>query len=163
VNRPDALLAIQDQQRRDAGAATLDVLHRPEDGPAGSGLDRLPDLVERARSAGLPVTLTVSGQPRELPTGIDRAAYRVVQEALTNITRHAGEASASLHLGYGPHELTVEVDDDGGATSDTIAVPGVGLIGMRERITALGGKLEAGPRPAGGFSVRATLPVTAAS
>jgi signal transduction histidine kinase len=57
----------------------------------------------------------------------------------------------------------VEVDDDGGATSDTIAVPGVGLIGMRERITALGGKLEAGPRPAGGFSVRATLPVTAAS
>jgi signal transduction histidine kinase len=80
------------------------VLHRPDDGPAGSGLDRLSDLVERARSADLPVTLTVSGQRRELPTGIDRTAYRVVQEALTNITRHAGQASASLHLGYGRDE-----------------------------------------------------------
>jgi signal transduction histidine kinase len=80
---------------------------------------------------------------------------------LTNVTRHAGEASATVHVCYGPAELTVQVDDDGRAAPGQPLVPGVGLIGMRERVTALGGRLTAGPRPEGGFTVLAEIPVTA--
>jgi signal transduction histidine kinase len=125
----------------------------------GSGLDRLNDLVERARAAGLPATVTVSGDRRALPAEVDRTAYRIVQEALTNITRHAGEATASVRIDYRPDELVVQVDDDGSATPAAAPVPGVGLTGMRERVTALGGRLRAEPRPEGGFRVRAELPM----
>jgi len=158
---PPALLAIQE-----AGAdavrelrATLGVL-REEDGD-GSGLSQLDGLVARARAAGLPVTVTVTGTVRPLPPEADQAAYRIVQEALTNVSRHAGRASARVHLHYSPDALSVQVDDDGSGTGTgpRSAGPGLGLIGMRERVTALGGRLQAGPRDGGGFQVYAELPV----
>ncbi|MGW4666645.1 sensor histidine kinase [Streptosporangium sandarakinum] len=173
---PPALLAIQEASG-DAMRelrATLEVLRDPghsddPDHPGGSGgsggevaasgLDRLGGLVERARSAGLPVTVTISGTRRELPPEVDRAAYRIVQEALTNVSRHAGGAAAVVRVGYADEELVVQIDDDGGADPAAPPVPGTGLLGMRERVTALGGRLRAAPRPGGGFTVRAELPL----
>jgi signal transduction histidine kinase len=158
---PPALLAIQE-----AGAdavrelrATLGVL-REEDGD-GSGLSQLDGLVARARAAGLPVTVTVTGTERPLPAEADQAAYRIVQEALTNVSRHAGQACASVHLHYAPESLSIQVDDDGtgaGAASRSSG-PGLGLVGMRERVSALGGRLHTGPQDDGGFRVYAELPV----
>src|ERR1700761_5324876 len=114
---PPALLAIQE-----AGAdaarelrATLSVLRSEEDGD-GSGLGQLTTLVERARAAGLPVTVTVTGLPRALAAEVDQAAYRIVQEALTNVSRHAGHACAAVHLHYTPQALSVRVDNDGTST-----------------------------------------------
>jgi signal transduction histidine kinase len=169
---PPALLAIQE-----AGAdavrelrATLGVL-REEDGD-GSGLSQLDGLVARARAAGLPVTVTVTGTVRPLPPEADQAAYRIVQEALTNVSRHAGQASASVHLHYGPQALSIQVDDDGNGSRLAGAGngngtrppgPGLGLVGMRERVSALGGELQAGPQDDGGFRVRAELPARALS
>jgi signal transduction histidine kinase len=157
---PGALLAIQEASREAMRELrdTLDVLRQADDEVTDWGLERLPKLLERARSAGLPATLTVAGQRRTLPAAIDRAAYRIVQEALTNVTRHAGPASASVLIRYGVAELTVQVDDDGRATFDAAPAPGIGLTGMGERVAALGGLFEAGARPEGGFSVRAQLP-----
>jgi signal transduction histidine kinase len=158
---PAALLAIQ-EAGRDAMRelrATLEVLREPGEETPVSGLDRLGDLVERARSTGLPATVTISGTPRELPAEVDRAAYRIVQEALTNVSRHAGGATAAVRIGYADEELVVQVDDDGTATVARPPVPGVGLLGMRERVTALGGRLRAEPRSEGGFTVRAELPL----
>jgi signal transduction histidine kinase len=158
---PSALLAIQEasgEAMREL-RATLEVLRR-DDEPAGSGLDRLDDLVERARTAGLPTTVTVTGIRRSLPPVVDRTAYRIVQEALTNIARHAGPATAAIYMRYGDDVLTVQIDDDGRAASNGAPAPGVGLLGMRERVTALGGSLRAGPRPVGGFTVCAELPLT---
>jgi signal transduction histidine kinase len=161
---PPALLAI-----KEAGAdaarelrATLSVLRSPEDGD-GSGLCQLDGLVARARAAGLPVTVTVTGAERPLPSDVDRAAYRIVQEALTNVSRHAGQAYASVCLRYTPDALTVQVDDDGKGSGTRSAGPGLGLIGMRERVSALGGHLQAGPKDGGGFQVRAELPFRASS
>jgi signal transduction histidine kinase len=161
---PPALLAIEE-----AGAdaarelrATLGVLRSDEDGD-GSGLSQLDSLVARARAAGLPVLVSVTGAERPLPPEVDQAAYRIVQEALTNVSRHAGPATASVHLHYMPETLSVQVDDDGKGggtvTSTQPAGPGLGLIGMRERVSALGGLLKAGPQDGGGFRVRAELPV----
>ncbi|MFD1933813.1 sensor histidine kinase [Nonomuraea mangrovi] len=153
---PPSLTAIQEASA-DAMRelrATLEVLRSEE----GSGLDQVPELVDRARAAGLPAEVEVSGSPRPLPTEVDRAAYRIVQEALTNITRHAGPASASVRIGYLPDEVVVQIDDDGAAVPHQRHQPGVGLTGMRERVTALGGHLRAEPRPEGGFTVRAELP-----
>ena len=130
-----------------------------EDGD-GSGLGQLNSLVARARVAGLPVSVTVTGAQRQLPAGVDQAAYRIVQEALTNVSRHAGGACATVHLHYGQDVLTVQVNDDGSGVSTVSAGPGLGLIGMRERVSALGGRLHAGPAE-GGFQVRAELPVKA--
>jgi signal transduction histidine kinase len=162
---PASLLAIQDASREAMRElrSTLDVLRTDDGESAANGLDRLPDLVERARSAGLPATVTVRGQRRTLPAAVDRTAYRIVQEALTNITKHAGPASATVRIDYRADQLRVEVDDDGQATHNSAPVPGVGLIGMRERVSALGGRLATEPRPEGGFSVRAELPVAAES
>ena len=163
---PDALVAIQEASR-DATRelrATLDVL-RTDMGEAagdespGSGLDRLDELVERARAAGVPAVVTVNGSRRSLPAEVDRAAYRIVQEALTNIGRHAARpATVSVRLDYRPDGLAVQIDDDGQETLAAAPVPGMGLIGMRERVIALGGRLRAEPRPEGGFTVRAELP-----
>ncbi|MEV6035411.1 sensor histidine kinase [Nonomuraea sp. NPDC052116] len=168
---PGALLAIQEASG-DAMRelrATLEVLRDTDaadgsDGSDGSDaqdsrLDRLDDLVERARSTGLAATVTISGVRHELPPEVDRAAYRIVQEALTNVSRHAGGAAASVRVDFGGDELVVQVDDDGLASRDAPPVPGVGLLGMRERVTALGGRLRAEPRPEGGFTVRAELPL----
>jgi signal transduction histidine kinase len=161
---PPALLAIQE-----AGAdavrelrATLGVLRADEDGD-GSGLGQLDSLVTRAQAAGLPVTATVTGAPRPLPAEVDQAAYRIVQEALTNVTRHAGPARATVHVHFAPGSLSVQIDDDGtGAEADARPPgPGLGLVGMRERVSALGGWLQAGPRGQGGFQVRAELPARA--
>jgi signal transduction histidine kinase len=156
---PEALLAIQEasgEAMREL-RATLEVLRG-----GGHGLDRIEDLVERSRTAGLPTSVTVGGRERPLTDGVDRAAYRIVQEALTNVTRHAGpEPRATVRIEYGDRELVVQVDDDGTAAPGDGAVPGVGLTGMRERVTALGGRLRAGPRPEGGFTVRAELPLDA--
>lgn len=160
---PQALLAIQEasgEAMREL-RATLEVLRDAADDPPGSGLDRLDDLVKRARDAGLPTTVTIDGDRRALPTEVDRAAYRIVQESLTNVSRHAGPASASVWVRYGDDNLLVQVDDDGHASPEDQPVPGVGLLGMRERVTALSGHLEAAPRPGGGFTVRADLPLTA--
>ena len=169
---PPALAAIQE-----AGAdaarelrATLGVLRSEEDGD-GSGLGQLDSLVARARAAGLPVTVTVTGAQRPLPPEVDQAAYRIVQEALTNVSRHAGHACASVRLHYTPETLSVQVDDDGqgpviGTGTSTGARPpgaGLGLVGMRERVSALGGQLQAGPHGDGGFRVRAELPARAPS
>lgn len=155
----EALLAIQEASTDAVRElrATLDVLRRDEDAH-GSGLDRLPELVDRARSSGLPVTFTVRGAERPLPPAVDQAAYRVVQEALTNVTRHAGAANATVQVTYGAATLTVQVDDDGGGSHRPL-VPGYGLVGMRERVTALGGRLRAEPGAGRGFSVLAELPV----
>jgi signal transduction histidine kinase len=94
-----------------------------------------------------------------VPAAVDRTAYRIVQESLTNIARHAAAATAWVRIDYRPDALVIRVDDDGKATSATAPVPGVGLLGMRERVTALGGRLRAEPRIEGGFTVHAELPV----
>jgi signal transduction histidine kinase len=165
---PPALLAIQE-----AGAdavrelrATLGVLRSEDDGD-GSGLGQLDSLVARARAAGLPVTVSVTGAKRPLPSEVDQAAYRIVQEALTNVSRHTDHAGASVHLHYTPETLSVQVDNDGKGTVTPAGTrpsgPGLGLVGMRERVSALGGQLRAGPQDGGGFQVRAELPARARS
>ena len=163
---PPALLAIQEASA-DATRelrTTLNVLRSDEDSDS-SGLGQLDGLVERARTAGLPVTVTVTGTRRALPSDVDQAAYRIVQEALTNVSRHAGQASASVHLHYSPDAVAIQVDDDGSAfgsgSGPRPAGHGLGLIGMRERVTALGGRLHTGPRDSGGFQVRAEFPALA--
>ena len=121
------------------------------------GLDRLDELTA---DAGLPVQTVISGEPRPLPAATDRAAYRIIQEALTNVRRHAGlGATASIMIEYGPEALVVRIDDDGGAREPAPAPAGNGITGMRERTAALGGSLTAGPSPDGGWRVRATLPL----
>jgi signal transduction histidine kinase len=191
---PPALLAIQEASS-DATRelrTTLSVLRSAEtpygaslagETPYGeddgdcSGLSQLDSLVARARAAGLPVTVTVSGAERAIPPDVDQAAYRIVQEALTNVSRHAGRAGASVQLSYTPQGLSVQVDDDGAGASAGAGAgagadgaprpggrgPGLGLIGMRERVAALGGRLHAGPRDSGGFQVRAEFPAQAQS
>jgi signal transduction histidine kinase len=125
-----------------------------------STLTRLGELVSQAAAAGLDVRTEIDGDVRPLPFGVDVAAFRIVQEALTNVTRHAGPATATVRLSYGDRDLTVQVDDDGrGPQAGGPAGGGSGIAGMRERVSALGGDLEAGPRPDGGFRVRARLPV----
>ncbi|GAA2813924.1 sensor histidine kinase [Streptomyces showdoensis] len=139
----------------------LDTLRAPGDAPRAPapGLDRLPELVEQAAAAGLTVRTRVEGRPRSLPPGTELAAFRIVQEALTNVVRHSGSRTAEVVLGYGPDSLALRVDDAGPATGGDAGGSGNGLAGMRERAAALGGTIEAGTRPDGGFRVRATLPV----
>ncbi|WP_340688103.1 histidine kinase [Amycolatopsis coloradensis] len=157
---PESLLAIREAGREASRElrATLEAL-RDEGTNPPHGLDRIPDLVERAKATGLDATLVVEGRRHDLPVAVDRTAYRIVQESLTNIARHAAATTASVRIDHRPGALAIRVDDDGGAAPDTAPVPGVGLLGMRERVTALGGSLHAGPRNSGGFSVRAELPV----
>ncbi|MEV7091432.1 histidine kinase [Amycolatopsis sp. NPDC051045] len=157
---PAALLAIRDAGREAARElrATLEAL-RDDDKDPPHGLDDVPDLVRRARTAGLDAQLTVEGRRDAVPAAVDRTAYRIVQESLTNIARHAAAATASVRIDHRPGALVIRVDDDGRATVDTAPEPGVGLLGMRERVAALGGRLEAAPRREGGFRVQAELPV----
>jgi signal transduction histidine kinase len=143
--------------------AVLGVL-RPEEEAAprapAPGLDRLADLTAEA---GLPVAVRVRGTARPLPAEVDRAAYRIVQEALTNVRRHAGSAvTATVTIGYGNGDVTVRVDDNGQGADGADATeppPGGGIAGMRARAVALGGDLTAEPRAEGGFRVEARLPV----
>ncbi|MCV2458226.1 sensor histidine kinase [Streptomyces sp. ICN988] len=162
---PPALLAIQEasgEAMRELRSA-LQVLRADE--PTGTPAL----LVERARAAGLTVDLTVTGDERPLPRAVDLAAYRIVQEALTNAARHAGPAKVRVRIDYGTGNtgapagvLAIDVDDDGAADPDRPPVPGTGLTGMRERVSALGGTLSAAPRAEGGFAVRARLPLVEA-
>jgi signal transduction histidine kinase len=128
-------------------------------GPA-PGLDRLDVLVGRINEAGVPVELVRVGQPRAVSASVELAAYRIVQESLTNVVRHAGPGTAAVRLEYAADELRIEVTDTGrGAGAERSFAEGQGVTGMRTRADAVGGTLEVGPRPGGGFSVRARLPV----
>lgn len=117
----------------------------------------------RFRTTGLETTLTIEGDPHTVPSAVGRTAYRIVQESLTNVSRHAAATVASVLIDYRPDVLAIRVDDDGTATRDTAPTPGLGLLGMRERVTALGGRLRTEPRAAGGFTVQAELPTGGAS
>ena len=124
------------------------------------GLDDLPKLVEQVSDAGLPVRLHVEGERRDLPVGIELSAYRIVQEALTNALKHAGDARASVLVRYGTDSLELEIVDDGsGDTQSSVSRGGHGLVGMRERVALYGGRLDAGRSQSGGFAVRVLLPV----
>ena len=128
-----------------------------------STLARLDELVGQAAAAGLEVRMETDGDVRPLPFGVDVAAFRIVQEALTNVTRHAGPATATVRVVYGEGDLMIQVDDDGrGPETPVTPGAGKGILGMRERVAALGGDLEAGPRPGGGFRLRAHLPLNGA-
>jgi signal transduction histidine kinase len=133
--------------------------------PAPS-LARLDELIARLDVAGLTVRTRIEGAPVPLPARVDLAAYRIVQEALTNVYRHAGTVTATVEIRYAEDELVIQVDNDAGATDAVIGsaaagLPstGAGIAGMRERAETLGGELSAGPRPGGGFRVRARLPL----
>ncbi|MFD8380822.1 sensor histidine kinase [Streptomyces sp. NPDC059679] len=156
--------------------ATVGLLRQSGDtaatGEPAPGLARLPTLLESFRRAGLEVSVHQEGTARPLPPGVDLTAYRIVQEALTNVTKHAGTGSARVRLAWNRDRVTITVADDGGGTrtaptastspSASAAAdrpPGYGLIGMRERATAVGGHLSAGRRPEGGFLVSTQLPL----
>ncbi|MFF6777168.1 sensor histidine kinase [Streptomyces sp. NPDC012637] len=139
----------------------LDTLRAPGDAPRAPapGLDRLPELVEQAAAAGLTVRTETRGRARRLPPGTELAAFRIVQEALTNVVRHSGSRTATVVLDHGSDALDLRIDDEGPATGGDAGGSGNGLAGMRERAAALGGTIEAGTRPDGGFRVHARLPV----
>jgi signal transduction histidine kinase len=118
----------------------------------------VPTLIGQVREAGLPVELEVEGSPPELSAGVELSAYRIVQEALTNALKHAGDAHARVRISYGPESVEIEVSDDGPGHPESGG--GHGLVGMRERVALYGGRFAAGPGEAGGFTVHVSLPVT---
>jgi signal transduction histidine kinase len=140
----------------------LGILRTGDDPPDGGplpGLDRLQGLLDSCRDAGLPVDLHVTGVPGELAEGQSLSAYRAVQEALTNVLKHAGpQARAAVRLTYGAEGLHIQVTDDGRGAAAAAAGDGHGLAGMRERLAMYGGRVEAGPAPGGGWRVAADLP-----
>ena len=173
----EALLAIEASGR----SAMTDLQHllgllAPADEPAAAstgqgqlrpqpGVNQVPALIDRVRAAGLEAKLSVTGTRRGLPAGLDLAAYRVVQEALTNVLKHAGPARTDVHVEYRPCELRIKVSDDGRPADSGVAYRqqpgpgGRGLIGLRERIAIYRGELDVGPRPGGGWQVRAKIPL----
>lgn len=160
-----ALTAIK-QASRDALGELRSVLavlrHIDEGAPRAPtpGLDQLDDLISNASISGITVRKEITGTARSLPSGVELAALRIIQEALTNVTRHAGSATATVRLRYGDDELGVEIEDSGNGVPVAASTGGGhGIQGMRERANALGGTLEAGAKPHGGFRVAATLPV----
>jgi len=141
----------------------LGLLRQDDDEPTSPapGLDQLDVLVASTNGAGLPTTVATVGEPRRLPPTTDLAAYRIVQESLTNSLRHAGPANAAVSIRYADDGLVVQVDDTGrGMPRANGTGAGHGIVGMRERVAAIGGRLDAGPRPGGGFRVTARLPVS---
>ncbi len=159
-----ALTTIKAKSKEALGEVrqVLDTLRTPGAAPRtpAPGLDRLPELVRQAASAGL--TVEVEGEPPRLAPGTDLAAFRIVQEALTNVVRHSGSRHARVHLEHDDGAtLRLRIDDDGPATGADAGGSGNGLAGMRERAAALGGTIEAGPRADGGFRVLAVLPLKA--
>ncbi|MEU7983795.1 histidine kinase [Streptosporangium canum] len=123
------------------------------------GLDLLPGTVSTLVSSGLRITLDVSGEPVRLAPGLDLSAYRIVQEALTNAVKHAGESEIRISISYRESRVELEIVDGGGSASSGLST-GNGLVGMRERAALFGGAFEAGPRPEGGFRVHASLPIS---
>ncbi len=169
AKRPDAALEALDTIAESGREALTEmrrivsVLRGAPDGAAdfapSPGVDDIADLVTRS---GLPADYRIVGDPPRVPQTLGLTAYRVVQEALTNVLRHAGpDAAASVTLTYGHGLVVVEVSDDGRGTDEASDGQGTGLRGMRERVEAMGGRLTSGPRPEGGFLVRASLPITA--
>jgi signal transduction histidine kinase len=165
LSEMSSLLGVLRTERTDPDAAPL--------APAPAAAE-IGQLVTQAREAGMRVSYTVKGTARPLPGGLELIVYRIVQEALTNVRKHAGpEAAAEVTVRYDPGELLVRVADDGGASSTPANLPryrsaatdpgGHGLAGMRERAALYGGTVQAGPRPAGGFEVTARLPLKLAS
>ncbi|MEV7263151.1 sensor histidine kinase [Micromonospora aurantiaca] len=161
-----ALAAIEETARTsvDELRRMLGVLRYP-DAAAGAttpedtaGIDQVAALVDRARDTGLRAELGVYGEPAPLPRSVSQAAYRIVQEAVTNVVKHAHATTLDVRIRYLARELEIDVSDDGhGGVPEAGA--GLGLIGMRERVAAHGGEVEAGPRPGGGFRVRARMPL----
>jgi signal transduction histidine kinase len=163
----EALLIVE-QSGREALAEMrrlVGVLRRPEEAPALApqpSLQHLDRLIEQAREAGLPVQLRIEGEAAELPAGIDLTAYRLVQEGLTNAMKHARATQAEVVVRYGDGAVELLVSDDGRGETDGdghAESGGHGLVGMRERVAVYGGELEAGPRPEGGYALRARLPL----
>jgi signal transduction histidine kinase len=160
----EPLLTIEATGRQAIGEMRrlLGILRASEDADARTpqpGLARLEDLVAESRAAGVPVDLTRSGRDRPLPAGVDLAAYRIVQEALTNVRKHAGPgAAARVAVDCGEREITLEVADDGPGSRGN-GTAGHGLVGMRERAALYGGEVEAATQPGGGFRVAARLPL----
>jgi signal transduction histidine kinase len=160
-----ALVAIRDTSRNALNElrAILGVLRGSGEVPEGAplaptpGLARVPDLVAPLADAGLEVELIAPGIADPLPAFVDASAYRIVQEALTNVLRHAGDASVAVSVRRDADTLAIEVTDDG--SSRPTGEEGHGIAGMRERASALGGTFQAGPRLEGGWRVAATLPV----
>jgi signal transduction histidine kinase len=161
VQAGTALAAIKSSSREALRElrATLGVLRQvDEEAPTAPppGLARIGELVESARSAGFDVRAHTSGEPEPLPTEVELAAYRIVQESLTNVTRHSRATTVTVHVSHAPREVRIEITDNGRGPART--VPGSGISGMRERARALGGELATGGGTDGGFAVRARLP-----
>jgi signal transduction histidine kinase len=171
--RPDQATEVADLIER-TGRETLAELRQlfgavrhgdGEDLQGPVGIDRVEELAARARAAGLSVHVHVDGERVRLPAGVDRTAYRVVQEALTNTLKHGGRAQASVTVSYEPNEIVLSIEDDGvGADGSRGELGelggGHGLVGMRERVRVFGGELHTGARDGGGYTVHATLPLT---
>jgi signal transduction histidine kinase len=144
--------------------SVLDILRRPGEQPPRSptaGVAGLDELVQRTKAAGISVDARVTGSPRGLPASVDLAVYRIVQEALTNVARHAHPGAATVRLAYSDNSVEIVIEDDGLRAVEPNGYGGNGIAGMRERVAALGGEFSAGPRPDVGFRVRARLPLTA--
>lgn len=163
----EALLAVEESGREALGELrhVLGLLTSDGETPLSPqlGLASLSALVDRIRNAGLPVTLRVDGEPRHLPPGIDIASYRIIQEALTNALKHSGGAPTEVIVTYDDNALRLEIIDNGAAVKTDLGGPangsGQGLVSMRERAALYGGSLDAGPRPGGGYAVKARLPI----
>ncbi|MFI1852992.1 sensor histidine kinase [Streptomyces sp. NPDC020480] len=156
-----ALAAIKSSSREALRElrATLGVLRQvDEEAPTAPppGLARIGELVASARSAGFDVRTHTTGEPEPLPTEVELAAYRIVQESLTNVTRHSRATAVTVHVSHAPREVRIEITDNGRGPARTVS--GSGISGMRERARALGGELATGGGPDGGFAVRARLP-----
>jgi signal transduction histidine kinase len=163
----DALLAVESggrtamtELRHTMGLLTMNGQAPEEDLAPAPGTGQVDELVDRVRATGVPVDLTVTGRPVPLPAGVDLAVYRVVQEALTNIMKHAAGAQARIAIDYGPVTVQVEATNTGGSPSARTGT-GRGLIGLQERVAVYGGTFEAGFLPSGAYRVRAVIPTEA--
>jgi signal transduction histidine kinase len=159
----EALMTVEETGRQALSEMRrlIGIMRTEEEVPALApqpGLGTLPALVEQVRQSGLPVELTVEGEPVKLPAGVDLSAYRIVQEALTNALKHAGPAHAWVAVRYVGNDVEIEVANDGRSEGENDSA-GRGLVGMRERVALCGGELHSGPRPGGGFKISARLPV----
>ncbi len=163
AREPVAAIKSSSREALDEMRRMLALLRTDEDddsaGP-GVGLAELDTLLDSVRAAGLPVRRVVRGAPRRLPAGVDLSAFRIIQEALTNVLKHAGAAATRVEVDYAPAQVSLSVVNDQ-PTRPPAATPGGGhgLVGVRERAHACGGTVTAGPRPGGGFAVRAVLPL----
>jgi signal transduction histidine kinase len=163
ADRATAVLAGVERLGREAVdelRGLVGLLREEQELTAPPSLARVPELLDEVRAAGLPVELEVHGEPRELPPAVDVSAYRVLQEALSNVLRHAGPVPTAVSVRHDAAALVLSVEDDGpGPAAEPDRTGGHGLLGIRERVAVFGGAVEAGPRPGGGFRLRARFPL----